>query len=235
MLLEAENLTVRYGRITALDQLDLAVGEGRIVTVLGANGAGKSSLLKALIGLAPIASGTLRWKGEAINRKPASERVKAGLALVPEGRRILVSMTVEDNLKVGAYHRDDPAEVTREIDAIYQRFPNLAERRHQKAACLSGGEQQMLAVGRALVSGASLMMLDEPSLGLSPIVISRLFELLVELNKGGLALLLVEQNTNMALSVAHEGHVLRLGRKIAQGTPRQLLADARLQEAYLGG
>lgn len=234
-MLEVENLTVRYGRITALAELNLAVPQGRIVTVLGANGAGKSSLLKALIGMAPIAGGSIRWKGEAIHRRPASERVKAGLALVPEGRRILVSMTVEDNLKVGAYHRTDPAQVAREIEAIYQRFPNLAERRHQKASCLSGGEQQMLAVGRALVSGASLMMLDEPSLGLSPLVIGRLFELLVELNKGGLALLLVEQNTNMALSVAHEGHVLKLGRKIAHGTPQQLLADARLQEAYLGG
>lgn len=234
MLLEARNLQIRYGRITALYDFDLSIQEGTIVTVLGANGAGKSSLLKALIGLIPVNAGSIQWKGRPMAALPASDRVKAGLALVPEGRRILISMTVQDNLMVGAYHRRDMAAVANEIAVIYERFPNLGQRRHSLASTLSGGEQQMLAIGRALLSNPKLMMLDEPSLGLSPLIVARLFDLIRELNKDGLSILLVEQNVGMALRVAHEGHVLQLGRKTIQGSPAQLLATRELQEAYLG-
>ena len=234
MLLEAKGLNVRYGRIKAVMDLDITVAEGQVVTVLGANGAGKSSLLKVLIGLIRPVSGHIHFNGRDITHCSPSERVKAGLALVPEGRRILISLTVEENLLLGAYHRHDKTAVAKEIDSIYQRFPNLGERRHAKAACLSGGEQQMLAIGRALVGAPRLMMLDEPSLGLSPLFIARLFELLRELNRKGLTVLLVEQNTGMALGVADECHVLELGREITRGTPQQLKADKKLQEAYLG-
>lgn len=234
MLLEAKGLSVRYGRIAAVQEIDISVDEGEVVTVLGANGAGKSSLLKALIGTLRPAGGSISFRGQTVTRWSASERVRAGLTLVPEGRRILVSMSVEENLLLGAYHRRDARAVGSEIDAIYDRFPNLAERRHLKASCLSGGEQQMLAVGRALLGAPRLMMLDEPSLGLSPLIIGRLFDLLRELNRNGLAILLVEQNTGMALRIAHTGHVLELGREIMRGTPQQLRADRRLQEAYLG-
>jgi branched-chain amino acid transport system ATP-binding protein len=234
MLLEAKGLQIRYGRITALYDFDFSIEEGSVVTVLGANGAGKTSLLKALIGLVPSSAGSIQWKGRSITALPPSERVKAGLALVPEGRRILVSMTVEDNLMVGAYHRRDMAAVAREIAIVYERFPNLGQRRHSLASTLSGGEQQMLAIGRALLSNPKLMMLDEPSLGLSPLIVSRLFDLIRELNRDGLSILLIEQNVGMALRVAHQGHVLELGRKITQGPPEELLANRELQEAYLG-
>jgi len=235
MLLEATGLSVRYGRVAAVSNVNIRVAEGQIVTVLGANGAGKSSLLKVLIGLVKPVAGTVRFNGRTINHDSASERVKAGLALVPEGRRILISLTVEENLLLGAYHRRDKAAVGRELDAIYQRFPNLAERRHAKAVTLSGGEQQMLAIGRALVGAPKLMMLDEPSLGLSPLFVGRLFELLRDLNRDGLAVLLVEQNTGMAMEIAHQCHVLELGREIISGSPAQLKQDKKLQEAYLGG
>jgi branched-chain amino acid transport system ATP-binding protein len=234
MLLEVKGLQVRYGQTTALRDIDLNIREGSVVAVLGANGAGKTSLLKALIGLVPAAAGSVRWKGRPITSLPPSERVKDGLALVPEGRRILVSMSVEENLMVGAYHRRDKAAVAHDIADLYERFPNLGQRRHSLALALSGGEQQMLAIGRGLLSKPKLMMLDEPSLGLSPLVIARLFDLIRELNRGGLSILLVEQNTGMALSVAHEGHVLELGRKIIEGPPAQLLANRHLQDAYLG-
>ena len=235
MLLEAKGLNVRYGRVAAVTDVDIKVEEGQVVTVLGANGAGKSSLLKVLIGLVRPVSGTIQFAGRPITQCSTSERVKSGLALVPEGRRILITLTVEENLLLGAYHRRDKTAVAKDLDAIYQRFPNLAERRYAKAVTLSGGEQQMLAIGRALVGAPRLMMLDEPSLGLSPLFVGRLFDLLRELNRDGLAVLLVEQNTGMALEIAHQCHVLELGREIIRGTPAQLKNDKKLQEAYLGG
>ena len=235
MLLEAKGLSVRYGRVAAVTDVDIKVEEGQVVTVLGANGAGKSSLLKVLIGLVRPVSGTIQFAGRPITQCSTSERVKSGLALVPEGRRILITLTVEENLLLGAYHRRDKTAVAKDLDAIYQRFPNLAERRYAKAVTLSGGEQQMLAIGRALVGAPRLMMLDEPSLGLSPLFVGRLFDLLRELNRDGLAVLLVEQNTGMALEIAHQCHVLELGREIIRGTPAQLKNDKKLQEAYLGG
>ena len=231
-MLEAQDLSVSYGRIKALHEMNLTLEAGEIVTVLGANGAGKSSLLKALQGMVPPSAGQVRFKGQAITGRSAAWRVGQGLVLVPEGRQIFVSMSVHDNLLMGAYTRRD--DTSRDIDAIYQRFDNLAKRRHMPASVLSGGEQQMLAIGRALLSKPSLMMLDEPSLGLSPLLVKSLFELIRDLNRDGLAILLVEQNTHMALATAHRAYVLELGRVVLQGQAQALAADPRMASAYLG-
>ncbi len=233
MLLEVEGLDVRYGRNHAIKALDLQLSEGEIVTVLGANGAGKSSLLKAVQGTVKPAAGTVRLSGETVTGWSSPKRVRAGLTLVPEGRQIFVSLSVHENLQMGAYTRSDGFE--REIDEIYDRFPNLAARRDMMASVLSGGEQQMLAISRALLAKPRIMMLDEPSLGLSPILVQSLFELIEALNRDGLTILLVEQNTHMALQTAHRGYVLELGATVLSGTAEELLADDRLEEAYLGG
>ncbi len=232
MLLECRALDVRYGRNHAVKAVDLSLEAGEIVTVLGANGAGKSSLLKAIQGTVK-AGGTILFDGRDVSRWSAPKRVREGLVLVPEGRQIFVSLTVHENLQMGAYTRR--GEISREADAIYERFPNLAERRHMPASVLSGGEQQMLAIGRALLARPKLMMLDEPSLGLSPLLVQQLFTLIEELNREGLTILLVEQNTNMALRTAHRGHVLELGNTVLRGTAAELMSDSRLEEAYLGG
>ena len=231
-MLEAQDLSVSYGRIKALQEMNLTLEAGEIVAVLGANGAGKSSLLKALQGMVQPSAGQVRFKGQAITGRSAAWRVGQGLVLVPEGRQIFVSMSVHDNLLMGAYTRRD--DTSRDIDAIYQRFDNLAKRRHMPASVLSGGEQQMLAIGRALLSKPSLMMLDEPSLGLSPLLVKSLFELIRDLNRDGLAILLVEQNTHMALATAHRAYVLELGRVVLQGQAQALAADPRMASAYLG-
>ena len=233
-LLEVTDLSIVYGRNRAVRQVNLRVEPGEIVTVLGANGAGKTSLLRGLQGVVRPAGGRILLKGLDITYANSSRRVESGMMLVPEGRQIFVSMTVHDNLLMGAYLRDDN-QVVRDIDAIYDRFPNLGERRHMKASVLSGGEQQMLAIGRALVGRPSLMMLDEPSLGLSPLFVGRLFDLIRELNREGLGILLVEQNTNMALEVASRGYVLELGSVVLEGDAKTLGGDAALTEAYLGG
>jgi len=233
VLLEVEGLDVRYGRNHAIKALDLLLAEGEIVTVLGANGAGKSSLLKAVQGTVKPAAGAVRLNGETVTGWSSPKRVRAGLTLVPEGRQIFVSLTVHENLQMGAYTRSDGFE--REIDDIYDRFPNLAARRDMPASVLSGGEQQMLAISRALLAKPRIMMLDEPSLGLSPILVQGLFELIEDLNRDGLTILLVEQNTHMALQTAHRGYVLELGATVLSGTAEELLADDRLEEAYLGG
>lgn len=233
MLLEVNALNVRYGTNHAVSEVSLRVGAGEIVTVLGANGAGKSSLLKAIMGAVPAASGTIKFDGQDITTKGSSARVKSGLILVPEGRQIFVSLTVEENLLIGAYTRSD-GDINKDAEAVFDRFPNLAARRDSPAAVLSGGEQQMLAVGRALLSRPRLMMLDEPSLGLSPILVAQLFELIAELNKDGLSILLVEQNTHMALKLSQRGYVLELGTVRAAGSSDELNNDPRLAEAYLG-
>jgi branched-chain amino acid transport system ATP-binding protein len=233
MLLELAELHVRYGRTHAVRGVTLNVHAGEIVTVLGANGAGKSSLLRAVAGLVPAAQGTIRFGGEDITRLPTPARVRNGLVLVPEGRQILVSLTVHENLLLGAHARAT-AEAAREAGAIYDRFPNLAARRDMPASVLSGGEQQMLAIGRAMLARPRLMMLDEPSLGLSPLLTQRLFGLIAELNREGLAIVLVEQNTRLALSVAGRGVVLELGRPAFAGTAAELADDAKLAAAYLG-
>ena len=234
MLLEINDIDVRYGRNHAIKAVSLNIERGEIVTVLGANGAGKSSLLKAIQGTVRLSGGSVVFSGEDISRWSAPKRVQNGLSLVPEGRQIFVSMSVEDNLLMGAYSRKD-GDISAEIEAVFDRFPNLKERRHMSAAVLSGGEQQMLAVGRAMLARPKIMMLDEPSLGLSPLLVKQLFELIKELNDQGLSILLVEQNTHMALQYANRGYVLELGDVVASGTPENLLADEKLTEAYLGG
>jgi branched-chain amino acid transport system ATP-binding protein len=233
MLLEVDALDVSYGAVRAVRGVSIALGEGEIIAVLGANGAGKTSLLRAIQGLVPPAAGCVRWNGNVIDAWSTPERVRHGLVLVPEGRQIFITLTVHENLLAGAYTRHDMA-ILRDADAIYDRFPNLAARRHMAAAVLSGGEQQMLAIGRALLARPKLMMLDEPSLGLSPLLSTQIFALMKDLNREGLSILLVEQNTRQALGVANRGIVLELGRVAMTGTPPELLSDARLQKAYLG-
>ncbi|MEL6233796.1 MAG: ABC transporter ATP-binding protein [Pseudomonadota bacterium] len=232
MLLEVDRLDVRYGATHAVREVSLSVGEGEIVAVLGANGAGKTSLLQALAG-AVRATGAVRLGGETLTGETAASRVRRGLVLVPEGRQIFVSLTVEENLLMGAHTRGDGG-VAKDAEAIFARFPNLAARRQASAAVLSGGEQQMLAIGRAMIARPRLMMLDEPSLGLSPILVEQLFELIAALNRDGLSILLVEQNTQMALEIATRGYVLELGRIRAEGDAAALAADPALADAYLG-
>ncbi len=231
MLLDVQGIDVRYGRNHAVKSVDLTMDEREIVTVLGANGAGKSSLLKAIQG-SEKSTGTVLFDGVDISGWSAPRRVNAGLVLVPEGRQIFVSMTVHENLQMGAYCRKD--DVGAEIDAIYDRFPNLAARRDMPASVLSGGEQQMLAISRAMLAKPRLMMLDEPSLGLSPILVKQLFTLIEELNGDGLTILLIEQNTHMALQSADRGYVLELGDVVLSGDAKTLQEDSRLGEAYLG-
>ena len=233
MLLEVDAFNLRYGPNHAVRDVSLNLAAGEIVTVLGANGAGKSSLLRGIMGAAPLTGGQIRFDGEDITGKSAAFRVHSGITLVPEGRQIFVSLSVEENLLMGAYTRSDAA-VGQDAEAVFERFPNLAARRHAPASVLSGGEQQMLAVGRALLSKPRLMMLDEPSLGLSPILVKELFDLIAELNRDGLSILLVEQNTRMALKTAGRGYVLELGLVLAEGPVDELAADPRLAEAYLG-
>jgi branched-chain amino acid transport system ATP-binding protein len=233
MLLDVTGLDVRYGRTHAVKGVDLTVGQGEIVTVLGANGAGKTSLLRALQGAVRPAAGRVVFDGRDLTATSPAMRVRSGMMLVPEGRQIFVSMTVHENLQMGGYLRSD-RDVARDLDAIYDRFPNLAERRDMKASVLSGGEQQMLAIGRALVGRPRLIMLDEPSLGLSPLFVSRLFDIIVELNRDGIGILLVEQNTTMALEVATRGYVLELGTVVLADSARALAENTALTEAYLG-
>jgi branched-chain amino acid transport system ATP-binding protein len=233
VLLEVASLDVRYGRTHAVKALDMSLGADELIAVLGANGAGKSSLLRALQGLVPAAGGTVRFAGEDVTPLSPPERLRRGLALVPEGRQIVIGLTVHENLQMGAYCRSD-ADVPRDIDAIYDRFPNLAARRRMPASVLSGGEQQMLAIGRALLARPKLMMLDEPSLGLSPLLVERLFELIVALRHEGIAILLVEQNTHMALEVASRGLVMELGKVVMHGPAETLRDNDRLADAYLG-
>ena len=235
MRLEVNDLHVRYGRVHAVRGVSLTVEEGEVVAVLGANGAGKSSLLKALMGLEPAAEGSVALDGVDVTRWPTSRRVRQHLALVPEGRRIVTSLTVHENLLMGAFARKDVRSVDVEIAEIYSRFPNLAARRDALASVLSGGEQQMLAIGRGLLAAPKLMMLDEPSLGLSPRLTGEVFALIAELNRSrGLAILLVEQNTHKALELAHRAYVLELGRKVMEGPPSELRNDPSLRDAYLG-
>jgi len=212
--------------------VSLTLEAGEIATVLGANGAGKSSLLRAIQGTVVPTGGRVVYRGEDITRWSAPRRVARGLVLVPEGRQIFVSLTVQENLLLGAYTRRD--DVGREIERIYERFPNLAQRRDMPAAVLSGGEQQMLAIGRALLARPAVMMLDEPSLGLSPLLVQQLFQLIGELNREGLAILLVEQNTAMALATASRGLVLELGRAVIAGSADEIRSNERLTDAYLG-
>ena len=233
MLLEVKDLDVRYDRLRAVKGVDISVGEQEIVTVLGANGAGKTTLLRAIQGMVRAARGSIRFAGEDVTTADVPSRVRKGLVLVPEGRQIFVSLTVHDNLLMGAYTRRD-AGLAAEIDAIYDRFPNLGQRRDMPASVLSGGEQQMLAISRALLSKPKLMMLDEPSLGLSPLYVQRMFDLIGALNRDGLSILLVEQNTSMALATAARATLLELGTAVLAGPSGEVAASERLTSAYLG-
>lgn len=232
-LLSVKDLTVHYGGIEALKGISFDVEEGQIVTLIGANGAGKSTTLKAISGIVP-AQGSITYNGEEILGKDAQKIVANGVVLVPEGRRVFPNLTVLENLKIGAYLRKDKAAIEMDIKKVYEMFPRLKERHWQMAGTLSGGEQQMLAVGRALMAKPKLIMMDEPSLGLAPIVVAGIFECIKEINAQGTTVLLIEQNANAALKIAHSAYVLETGVITKSGTGRELLEDASVKEAYLG-
>ncbi len=231
-ILTVSDLTVHYGGIEAVKGISLEVMEGEIVTLIGANGAGKSSTLRSIAGLVKPAGGTITFRGDNITGRDSAVIVKKGITLVPEGRRIFPDLTVLENLKVGAYLRRD--EIAGDIQWVYELFPRLKERSWQAGGTLSGGEQQMLAVGRALMAKPKVMMLDEPSLGLAPLIVKNIFEIIKTINENGVTVLLVEQNANMALKVAHRAYVLETGRITKSGTGSELLADEAIKEAYLG-
>jgi branched-chain amino acid transport system ATP-binding protein len=234
MLLELENVTLLYGRIHALHGISLTVGEGEIVALIGANGAGKTTTMRAISGLRPVARGSIRFAGEDITRLRADLRVVRGVSQAPEGRGIFPGMTVRENLEMGAYTRRNRAEITQDMDRVFTLFPRLKERERQVGGTLSGGEQQMLAVGRALMSRPKLMLLDEPSMGLAPMLIQQIFDIVVEINQQGTTVLLVEQNAQQALSRAHRAYVLETGRIVTSGTGAELLRDPSVKDAYLG-
>ena len=233
-MLEVFDLQVSYGAIKALDGISFAVPQGRIVALLGANGSGKTTTLRAITGLAAPGGGRIVFEGRELRRLPTHEIVQRGIAMVPEGRRIFANLTVYENLQLGAYFRRDQPALARDLDLIYDTFPRLAERRTQAAGTLSGGEQQMLALGRALMSRPRLLLLDEPSLGLAPLLVKEVFHIITRLNQGGVTILLVEQNAAAALKIAHHGYVLEVGRVVLEGSGAELLANPELQEAYLG-
>ena len=233
-ILKVDDINVYYGAIHAIKGVSFEVNEGEVVTLIGANGAGKSTILKTVAGLLSSRTGSVQFMGKDLGGIPAHKIVPMGLALVPEGRQIFLQMTVEENLQMGAFTRP-ASEYDESIADVYQRFPRLKERQNQVAGTLSGGEQQMLAMGRALMSKPSLLMLDEPSMGLAPILVEQIFDIVRELNQHGTTILLVEQNANMALSVAHRGYVLETGKIVATGTGAELLEDEAVKKAYLGG
>ena len=233
-MLKIENLHVAYGGIQALRGISLEVPDGKIVTLIGANGAGKSTTLRTITGLVTAQSGSIQWNGEELLGKPIDRIISAGIAMSPEGRRVFADMTVLENLKIGAYLRRDRAEIQRDLEWVYDLFPRLKERSWQLAGTLSGGEQQMLAVGRALMSRPRLMMLDEPSLGLAPLVVQDIFSIIREINRQGVTVLLIEQNANMALKTADLAYVLETGSITLSGTGAELLANEKVKEAYLG-
>ncbi|MEV1287566.1 ABC transporter ATP-binding protein [Micromonospora sp. NPDC049679] len=234
MLLEIENVSLLYGRIQALHGISLTVNEGEVVALIGANGAGKSTTMRAISGIRPIAGGSIRFEGEDISKLRADLRVRRGLCQAPEGRGIFPGMTVLENLDMGAYTRRDRAGIAADLDRVLELFPRLAERRKQAGGTLSGGEQQMLAVGRALMSRPKLLLLDEPSMGLAPMLIQQIFSIITEINQQGTTVLLVEQNAQQALSRAHRAYVLETGRIVKSGSGQELLHDPAVKEAYLG-
>ncbi|MER7418210.1 ABC transporter ATP-binding protein [Micromonospora peucetia] len=234
MLLEIDDVSLLYGRIQALHGISLSVDEGEIVALIGANGAGKSTTMRAVSGIRPVATGNIRFNGEDITKLRADLRVRRGLCQAPEGRGIFPGMTVLDNLDMGAYTRRDRAGIAQDLDRVLTLFPRLAERRKQAGGTLSGGEQQMLAVGRALMSRPKLLLLDEPSMGLAPMLIQQIFDIIVEINQQGTTILLVEQNAQQALARAHRAYVLETGRIVKSGTGAELLHDPAVKEAYLG-
>ena len=233
-LLEVKDLVVSYGGIEALKGISFSVDEGQIVTLIGANGAGKSTTLRAITGIVPVKSGTITYNGENITGMDTQKVVERGIALVPEGRRVFANLTVLEILKIGAYLRKDPAQRQKDIEYISKLFPRREERSWQLAGTLSGGEQQMLAVGRAMMTRPKLIMMDEPSLGLAPLVVKDIFGIISRLSADGITILLIEQNANAALHAAHYGYVLETGMMTISGTGEELLSSKSIQEAYLG-
>ena len=235
LMLRIADLHVYYGAIHALKGLSLEVKEGEIVTLIGANGAGKSTTLRTISGLIAPKSGTVAFEGRNIAGTGAHEIVRLGLSQVPEGRRIFAEMTVLENLELGAFIRSDKDGIADDMEMVFERFPRLKERRTQQAGTLSGGEQQMLAMGRALMSRPRLLLLDEPSMGLAPLLIKEIFSIIVDINRAGTTILLVEQNANMALSIANRAYVLETGRITLSGDAKELAASEDVRKAYLGG
>jgi len=233
-MLKVDNITVFYGAIQALKGISFHVDQGEIVTLIGANGAGKTSILQAISGIIPCKTGDINFLERNINKTPAHERVSMGLVQVPEGRRVFSRMTVLENLEMGAYARPASLKLDDDLERVFEHFPRLKERRKQHAGTLSGGEQQMLAIGRALMGRPKLMMMDEPSMGLSPILVQEIFSIIREINASGTTVLLVEQNAHMALSTANRAYVLETGNIVKEGSAKALLADDDVRKAYLG-
>jgi len=234
MLLEVENLHVSYGAIRAVRGISFSIEEGEIVTLIGANGAGKSTTLRTISGLLRANQGSVTFRGQSLNRTPPERIVRLGISQVPEGRAIFSKLTVRENLEMGAYTRKDQGEIAESLARVFKSFPRLKERLSQRGGTLSGGEQQMLAMGRGLMSRPTLLLLDEPSMGLAPILVEEIFDIIEQINAQGTSILLVEQNAAMALSVAHRGYVLETGEVALEGNARELLENPEVQAAYLG-
>jgi branched-chain amino acid transport system ATP-binding protein len=234
-MLETKNLNVFYGAINALNDVSITVQPGEIVAIIGSNGAGKSTLLRTISGLIRPRSGSVSYNGKELTTLQPHEIVKLGLSHAPEGRRIFTNMTVEENLQLGAYLRKDKAGVAADMEMVLGRFPRLKERFKQNSGTMSGGEQQILAIGRALMSRPEILLLDEPSLGLAPFLITEIFNIVKDLNADGKTVLIVEQNANRALEIAHRAYVLETGELVLQGSGQELLHDPKVKEAYLGG
>jgi len=233
-LLELSKLAVAYGGIQAVKGIDLHVDRGELVCLIGANGAGKTTTLKGICGLQPVKSGSIRYGGEDIGGRPAFELVRRGLAMVPEGRGVFGALTIEENLAMGAYIRHDRGQIAADIERVYQLFPRLKERRRQTAGTLSGGEQQMLAIGRAIMSRPKLLLLDEPSMGLAPLMVQKVFETVMTISAEGTTILLIEQNAKLALEVSNRGYVMESGEITLSGDAKKLLHDPAVRAAYLG-
>ena len=233
-LLDIRNMDVADGGIRAVRQLNLHVHPGERVALIGANGAGKSTTLRAICGLVPLAAGSVHYQGKSLAGQPVHAMVRQGLVMVPEGRGIFPQLTIEENLHMGAYSRQDKINFAQELQQVYQRFPRLAERRLQTAGTLSGGEQQLLAMGRAILSKPKLLLLDEPTMGLAPIMVDKIFEVIEDIAQQGVTILLIEQNARLALEVSQRGYVLESGELTLQGPARDLLHDPKVRAAYLG-
>ncbi|MDI3481717.1 MAG: branched-chain amino acid transport system ATP-binding protein [Tepidanaerobacteraceae bacterium] len=233
-MLKLENIVTHYGNIQALKGISLEINRGEIVTVIGANGAGKTTTLKTICGLVSVTSGKIYFEGKDITGKPTPDIVSAGIAMVPEGRRVFPRMSVLENLQLGAYLNNNKNDVKEDLERVFQLFPILKQRLRQVAGTLSGGEQQMLAIGRALMARPRLLLLDEPSMGLAPMIVSSIFDIITEINQSGTTILLVEQNAQMALSIAHKGYVLETGRIVMEDTAENLLQNEEVKKAYLG-
>jgi branched-chain amino acid transport system ATP-binding protein len=235
MLLKIENLHVKYGNVEALHGIDISVEQGEIVTILGANGAGKSTTLMAISGLVKTSQGEILFDGEPLHRMPAHDIVSRGVAQAPEGRRVFGTLTVRENLNLGAYTSSDAQKIRQNLEWVFDLFPRLKERENQMAGTLSGGEQQMLAVGRALMASPRILLLDEPSLGLAPLLVKTIFDTVRQINQAGVTVVLVEQNARAALKLANRGYVMEVGRIVLKDSAASLLANPEVQAAYLGG